>query len=338
LLVSYVTLTNAAQQCFAGVSVAIFGIFSCTTFESGKSYLDADFAIVCYDKTHWRYVGGAIIWLLLVPLGIPCFFWYLLRTFKVPHMARLLQDNAWLQEAVQLAWTEGMAQPAIDMAKLNVDSISELHLEALFAFFVHDASADEAAEILSGAKEPAKAASFIKKAGGDEEQPAGVVGRARARVAGAFAGAAARANTAVRAAAGCAAAPPAEVPHQATRREIVLQSLLHWCRTSGDLSITELQWDDTEQEAEKPPAADTVSTTTRSAALLEDGVNVNLDVTACAVNVNLNVTPCAVNLSVTGEDAPSSTTALRCADLPRLQKRAMKEVGFLFGAYRVDCW
>jgi hypothetical protein len=278
--------------------------------------LDADFAIVCYDKTHWRYVGGAIIWLLLVPLGIPCFFWYLLRHFKVPHMARLLQDNAWLQEAVQLAWTEGMAQPAINMAKLNVDTISELHLEALFAFFVHDASAADAADILSGAAPPAKDAAFTKKPGDEEEQPAGVVARAQARVAGAFTDVAARANAAVRAAAGCAAAPPKEAPHQATRRELVLQSLLHWCRTSGDLSITELQWEDTE-EAEEAEEDDKSADGKSVRAALED----------------------IVNLTVAAEDAPAgSNKALRCADLPRLQKLAMKEVGFLFGAYRVDCW
>jgi hypothetical protein len=291
--------------------VAIFGIFTCTTFESGKSYLDADFAIVCYDKTHWRYMGGAIIWLLLVPLGIPCFFWYLLRHFKVPHMARLLQDNAWLQEAVQLAWTEGMAQPAIDMSKLNVDTISELHLEALFAFFVSDASADEAADILSGAAPPAKDAAFIKKGNDDDEQPANPVARARARIADALTSVAARATAAVRAAAGCAAAPPvAKKVHEATRRELVLQSLLHWCRTSGDLSITELQWDDTEEDADEQ----SVDGKSVSAALLD-----------------------IVNLTVAAEDAHAST-ALRCADLPRLQKLAMKEVGFLFGAYRVDCW
>ena len=60
------------------------GIFSCTTFESGRSFLDADFTITCYDQTHWNYIGAAIIWLFVVTLGIPMYFIWLLRRFKVP--------------------------------------------------------------------------------------------------------------------------------------------------------------------------------------------------------------------------------------------------------------
>ena len=63
----FATLPGAAQ-------------FSCTKLKSGVAYLDADFTIVCYDKVHLRYVGGAIIWLFLVPLGVPAFFiWLLVR-------------------------------------------------------------------------------------------------------------------------------------------------------------------------------------------------------------------------------------------------------------------
>ena len=81
--------------------VAIFGIFSCTTFASGRSFLDADYNLKCYDGEHLRYVGAAIFWLFGVTVGIPLFFLWLLRHFKVPQLAEVITDNAWLREAVR---------------------------------------------------------------------------------------------------------------------------------------------------------------------------------------------------------------------------------------------
>ena len=40
--------------------------------DDGTSYLDADLNIKCYDRTHWSYMGGAIVWLVLVPLVRSC--------------------------------------------------------------------------------------------------------------------------------------------------------------------------------------------------------------------------------------------------------------------------
>ena len=68
-------LTRAC--CCPGVSVAIFAVFTCTTFASGDSYLDADARIMCYDSVHKRYMGGAAVWLVLVPFGVPAFFLWL---------------------------------------------------------------------------------------------------------------------------------------------------------------------------------------------------------------------------------------------------------------------
>ena len=96
---------------YPGVSVAVFQCFSCTRLESGASFLDADVRITCWDATHRRYVGGAIVWLLLVPVGVPAFLTWLLHRFRVPQMARLLEQNAWLRAAVAHAWREGLAQP-----------------------------------------------------------------------------------------------------------------------------------------------------------------------------------------------------------------------------------
>ena len=90
----------------------------------------------------------------LAPLqGIPCFFIWLLHRFRVPQMARLLADNAWLRELIRLAWAEDVPQPP-GAADLTVDSITDLHLEALYAFFLHDVTAEEAGNILSGAAPP----------------------------------------------------------------------------------------------------------------------------------------------------------------------------------------
>ena len=69
---------------YPGVSVAIFSMFTCTSLKSGVAYLDADFNITCFDKVHWRYVGGAIVWLALVPIGVPYFFIWLC---SCPHYA-----------------------------------------------------------------------------------------------------------------------------------------------------------------------------------------------------------------------------------------------------------
>jgi hypothetical protein len=146
LLVLYVT--------YPGVSVTIFGIFTCTTLPvSGMAYLDADMSIQCYDRQHWKYIAAGVVWLFVVPVGVPAFFLWLLRRFDVPKLAALVSDNAFLREAIKLAWTEGLAQPA-DSHKLTVDGINNLHLEALHALFVKELSADEASDILAGVKAP----------------------------------------------------------------------------------------------------------------------------------------------------------------------------------------
>jgi len=114
---------------YPGVSVSVFGIFSCTA-TSYASFLDADMTITCWDSTHWRYVAAGVVWVFVIPVGVPYFFIRLLRHFMVPQMAQLRADNAWLQEAAQLAWTMGLAQNGITMSTLNVDNISDAHLEA----------------------------------------------------------------------------------------------------------------------------------------------------------------------------------------------------------------
>ena len=281
------------------MSVAIFAVFTCTTFESGNAYLDADARIMCYDSVHKRYMGGAAVWLVLIPFGVPAFFLWLLRRFKVPQMAALLSDNAWLREAIKLAWAEGMAQPP-DAATLTVDSITTLHLEALFAFFLHDMSAEDAAEIIAGTRPPLQDTAADAK--DDPENASGKKFSAAAvarRVSGALRKVAGRVNSGVSKRIVLIKTVAAKVTGQdaaAARRELVLNTLLAFLRSSGDASVPPLTW-------ERPPEEEV-------AALQQ----------SC---------PDAVCPHLSG---------LRCAEVPELMETAMSEVAFLFAAYRMDCW
>ncbi len=296
----------------AGVSVAIFGIFSCTTLKSGASYLDADFTIMCYDKTHWRYIGGAIVWLILVPCGIPAFFIWLLRRFKVPQMARLHTDNAWLREVAKMAWQEGMAQPPSDMSALSIHGIGDAHLEALYAFFCQDASAEEATEIMTGARPPVMAQA--QQAQAEQGKVVRLLARVTTAVAQAARGRTSSSGDAADAGKTEAAAPAgAALPPEAARRALVLHELLLWARTSGDLSIPVLVWEDMEEEEAGAHAP-------ACAAIEED---------APAKAAESAAVPAAHALHADG---------VTTAELPELQRRAMREVGFLFSVYRVDCW
>ncbi len=285
---------------YPGVSVAIFGIFSCTTFASGRSFLDADANLKCYDSLHMRYVGVAIFWLFGVTVGIPLFFLWLLRHFKVPHLAELLTDNAWMREAVQLAWQEKMPQPDIDFRKLTIDSISDAHLEALYAFFCHDASTEEAAEILAGAR-PAVVVASPRKGKQEEPQPHSAalrrLGAAREGMLSVLQSAHSKVAGAARK---CTGSNREHAPDPTQdRRRYVLHELLVWCKTSGDLALPHLQWQEVKEEEEQLDAA-------------------------AAERKRASRAPAAGHT--------------HSEDIGAVQTRAVTEVGFLFTAYRVDCW
>lgn len=273
---------------YPGVSVAIFSIFSCTTLNSGRSYLDADLAITCYDAVHWRYIAAGVVWLFVVPVGVPCFFLRLLRRFHVPAMAALMEDNAWLREAAEHAWTQGLTQPGVLVKALDVDSVTDRHLEALYALLVRDASAEQAADIMAGV---APAMEDEEEESADAEKPKRLAAAAVAAVTSAAARVAAAGKACVRP---CGAAAPAADPQEA-RRVLRLQQVLAWCRTSGAISLPVMSWQDVEDAPQ--------------------GVEVD-----------------------TGYVSPSPSGRIACRDLPRLQATALKDVGFLFAAYRCGCW
>jgi len=219
---------------YPGVSVAIFGIFSCT--HVGNVWLlDADANIVCYSTKHWGYLAAGVTWVFVYTVGIPCFFLWLLHHFRVPHLARQLVDNAWLRELVKLAWLEGMPQPEEpSMASLTTDSITDLHLEALNAFFLRGVSLEQASSILLGDSEPL---ADLK-----EDAPPPPLSRLCRLI-----------FTAWRSA---RAAWLEEEPVVNARRAVLLSRLLCWAQTTGNIAIPNMDWyggdeDDGSSEAER---------------------------------------------------------------------------------------
>ena len=206
--------------------------------------MDADLAITCYNAEHWRYVGAGIAWLFVVPVGVPCFFLWLLRRFHVPAMAALMEDNAWLREAAEHAWTMGLTQPGVTVKELNVDTISDRHLEALYAMLLRDSTAEEAADIMAGVAPPL--ADEAEK--DDAEQPKGLSARAAAAAAAAALRVKELGAACVRS---CGPAAPIEEDAQAARRALLLQQLLVWCRTSGCIALPVMTWDDVEDMPEE---------------------------------------------------------------------------------------
>ena len=272
---------------YPGVSVAVFQCFSCTRLESGASFLDADVRITCWDATHRRYVGGAIVWLLLVPVGVPAFFTWLLHRFRVPQMAQRLEQNAWLRAAVAHAWREGLAQPP-GAAALAVDTIPARHLEGLYALFVCGREAEEASDILAGKAPPVTDEEADESAGADAAA-GGVAVRITAWLRSAQQRFAARGNGQR-----AEAAAPDEATAAAARREFLLAALLRWCETSGVVSIPVILWEMADAEEE--------------AAELQDA-------------------PPEPAASLVDAQRPAAASELRSKDVPQLLVVALKECG-----------
>ena len=292
--------------------MAIFAVFSCTTLADGSAYLDADARIVCYDQEHWNYIGGAILWLCIVPAGIPAFFLWLLRRFKVPQAASLLDDNAWLRECAKMAWQEHVAQPE-EAKGVTYDTISTLHLEALVAFFLHNVSAEEAAEILAGTRPPVLAIHEEDASAADAEAPDGtnrmgalagvrsgaasakaLLERGLGRVAGLQRAESKRLVLAKKAASIRSDGEDKEATR--ARRAFLLDSLLCHCRTSGEMALPALTWDPIEGDEAAALAAPP------------------------------------------SPDATPHPGGMRCAELVNVIETARSEVSFLFAAYRTDTW
>ena len=292
---------------YPGVSVTIFGMFSCTQVGDAW-YLNQDFSTQCYTRTWWRYVGGAFVWLLLVPVGVPVFFTRLLHYYKVPDMAALLEDNAWLIEAVEHTWRLGMPQPgSIDIQRLCCDTISDEHLAMLHGVLVCGADKERAADLLAGRAIPeARRSSRGSKKGNGEESnggkvpPSSLLHRTLTAVLTRVNAVLSRMSALLR--------PEAHVDAEdivgvgkgkgKSTRDVQLAQVLFWCRNAGVLSISPIAWTD---DLGVPGESD-------------EGEDVAF-------------TPLRVH-----------RTGLRSRDIPQLLKRASVECGFLFAVYTTRCW
>ena len=300
---------------YPGVSITIISMFSCTALDHGRSFLNADFRITCWDRTHYGYVGLALLWTLLVPLGVPYAFMKLLHIFKVPQMARLKIDNAWLVEGVKEVWKRGAPQPTVRIQELNVESISVPHLEVMYAVLVKKASPDKAADILSGATQLDHAEDEDDVAEIAESQlrrlaprPSAPLAPPRAKQLSLFRRARVRVEIwRIRVSAflhpGGKNAAKLLVPPDSTaaRRSFLLAAVLSWCKHSGELAIPVVDWTDSDLLMRNFTAAGGSSETP-----------------SCKFCVQ--------------------SYGLSCADLPRVQTRALKEVGFLYADYQSACW
>ena len=318
--------------CYPGVSVAIVGMFSCVTLKSGESFLNADLNIMCWDKLHWRYVAAAVVWVFVVPVGVPVLFIRLLHRFHVPQLARLKTHNAWLRECVKKLWEQGIAQPTMDPMLCTVHSISDVHLELLSAVLLKEADKEQAADIVSGVltgeafeealEAEAKAAEAAKAA--ETNAHPGFVARVVLRAKELKERGKARVSHTL------GIAIDETVIKGNARREILLQRLLLWAPSSGELAIPTILWVDeavAEEVAEKEAPAAGEEGSTGKGPRRSDALLLNA----------LELPP--------SELAPAVTTTkldqyhnIRSEDVNAMQKAALEETGFLFAAYHCNCW
>ena len=242
-------------------------MFSCTEFASGVSYLDADFRIRCYHGRHWSYLAAAAVWLFVVPLGVPVVFILLLYAFKVPQMAALMTDNAWLQEGIKLAMLEGVAQPPLvapDAA--NVDDVEDIRLEVLYAYLVRGASREEAADILAGAVPPMPPPP-------PPPPPSGVLARMLAGGQDAWHALHAKLNPHSKH--GRVSRATSRKCGVAARRAFLLNEVLLWCKTCGRCAVPPLGWfgaEDDDDEADAAREASKLADADAAPAHDDDGV------------------------------------------------------------------
>lgn len=195
------------------MSGVVIETFNCVRLPSGASFLVADVRQRCWTPQHKRYVGGAVVWLFLIPIGIPCAFCALLLYFRVPQIARVRVANAWLRCAVEYAHSAGIPQPPVDATTLGFDTISDEHLELLVSRLVLGEEEGDAKLAASGSADaepqldpPERKSSCMRRLHGT-------------------------------------ATPSVRL---SSRRVILEKSLLLWCRTSGALTLPPLVWNEAE--------------------------------------------------------------------------------------------
>jgi hypothetical protein len=66
---------------YPGVSSVVLSLFVCKDIY-GNLYLVADFTLLCADAEWFNYLGPVIIMTLMYPIGVPLFFYYIMRKHK----------------------------------------------------------------------------------------------------------------------------------------------------------------------------------------------------------------------------------------------------------------
>jgi Transient receptor potential (TRP) ion channel len=129
-----------------------------------------------------------------------------------------------------------------------------------------------------------------------------------------------------------------------TRREIVLAALLNWCRTGGKLALPVLEWEEMEEgeEAEALDHQNYLDSLRRK----ELEKVAEEEAALAEAKAEAAAGPAARkglmrSLSKMGQRRARvhiPQPPIRSADLPKLQKKALQEVGFLFAAYHTKTW
>lgn len=182
-------------------------------------------------------------------------------------IARELADNAWLRELAKTAVSDGLPPPEGEtIATLTTDTITDRHLEALYAFFVRCLSHQASTAILIGEASPltlhddhekhaprsilAKLASVLspalvkKEEDGDGEQAE--VKKSK------FSSMLHAAAKRLRDLSGEAEVCKTEGPEQ--RRALILTLVLNYARSCGAIAIHDIRW--TEPTEQKQPDDD----------------------------------------------------------------------------------
>ena len=329
---------------YPGVSVAIVQIYSCTTLADGRSFLNADLHIQCYDTMHYKYIIAGAAWIFVVPIGVPAFFIWLLRRFKVPQLAAIRLDNAWLREAVKKVWEAGVPQPEVDVQVLAMEDISEVHLDILCAVLLYGASKEQAADMLSGklsgvAFEEQYRAEKAKKA--KKAEPKGMIARVKAFATGILPAIKKRFKHAL----GIMNDEEPEVADKVLvgpeRRQDLLERLLYWSKNSGRLAVPVINWDDLdagededEGEAEEESTAEKEPALAATQDLSAAAVETSADCEALRLSLQLSL----LTLQHSAEAHNAKYGGVLSKDVPKLKKRAIQEVGFLISSYRCGCW
>ena len=265
------------------------------------------------------------------------------------------------------AWARGVPQPPVNVLKLNVENISTRHLEILNAVFVDAKSVDYAAEILSGAVNPAPPEEEDVDGSGPSVKHTPTF---KERAMAPFRAAMTQVLHIIKPSADSSKTKRLSslkifaLEQDSMRRMEILGALLSWCATSGELAVPVVNWleEDEEEDDESEEGG-----SKHGGSHQGDGEGVEMhemvhdDGPANGEQPQVVAAkPTALHAVAPAEaSAPAAPTAhhhhyhtaeedaaffhshlhhIRCHDAPDITKIALREVGFLYAEYHCKCW